>query len=63
MESVNNIEQLKIAPSLTLELEDEQAAGLLLLLQNGFFVEACVGCSIKDFCEQQLGLSPSLHSL
>ena len=34
--------------TLSLELEEEQLSGLFLLLQNGFFVEASVGCTIED---------------
>jgi len=51
-------EQLHKAATLSLELGKDQTASLFLLLQNGFFVNACVGCSIKDFFLEQLGLSP-----
>ena len=46
------------AASLSMELAEAQTAGLFLLLQNGFIVKACIGCSIKDFFHEQLGLSP-----
>ena len=41
-----------------MELAEEQTAGLFLLLQHGFFIKAGVGCTIKDFFLDQLGLSP-----
>ena len=51
-------EQLQKAETLSLEFAKDQTASLFLLLQNGFFVNACVGCSIKDFFLEQLKLSP-----
>jgi hypothetical protein len=51
-------EQLRNTSTMSLELGEEQLATLFLLLQNGFFIEACVGCSIKDFFSERLGLSP-----
>jgi len=51
-------EQLQKAETLSLELAEDQTAKLFLLLQNGFFVNAGVGCSIKDFFLEELGLSP-----
>jgi len=51
-------EQLQKAIPLSLEIAEEQLAGLFLLLQNGFFIEAGVGCTIKNFFIEQLGLSP-----
>jgi hypothetical protein len=51
-------EQLQKAATLSLELAEEQIASLFLLLQNGFFIKASVGCTIKDFFIKQLGLSP-----
>jgi len=46
------------AATLSLEIVEEQIANLFLLLQNGFFVEACVGCTIENFFLDQLQLSP-----
>jgi len=51
-------EQLQKAATLSLEIAEEQTDSLFLLLQNGFFIEAGVGCTIKDFLIKQLGLSP-----
>ena len=51
-------DQLQKAATLSLELAGEQIASLFLLLQNGFFINACVGCSIKDFFLEQLNVSP-----
>jgi len=50
--------QLQKAANLSLELAKEQTACLFLLLQQGFYINASVGCSIKDFFLEQLGLSP-----
>lgn len=58
MNNPEGLEQLQSAATLSLELAEEQLASLFLLLQNGFFIEACVGCTIKDFFLEQLGLSP-----
>ncbi len=58
MDKAEITEQLQKAATLSLEIAEEQIAGLCLLLQNGFFVNASVGCSIKDFFLEQLGLSP-----
>ena len=58
MDKAEITEQLQKAATLSLQLAEEQIAGLCLLLQNGFFIEACVGCTIKDFFIKQLGLSP-----
>ena len=58
MNTPAGLEQLQSATSLSLELAEGQIASLFLLLQNGFFIEACVGCTIKDFFIKQLGLSP-----
>ena len=58
MDKAEITEQLPKAATLSLEITEEQIAGLCLLLQNGFFIEACVGCTIKDFFIKQLGLSP-----
>lgn len=46
------------AATLSLVLAEEQMARLFLLLQNGFFVEARVGCTIENFFLEQLRLSP-----
>ena len=51
-------EQFRSAATLSLELAAEQVQSLFLLLQNGFFVEACVGCTIEKFFLEQLQLSP-----
>jgi len=51
-------EQLQKAATLSLEIAIDRTASLFLLLQKGFFINACVGCSIKDFFLEQLGLSP-----
>ncbi len=58
MDSPEGLEKLQGAATLSLELVAEQVVSLFLLLQNGFFVKACVGCTIKDFFVKQLGLSP-----
>jgi hypothetical protein len=58
MEKLYNIVQLEEASSLSLELAKEQVARLYLLLQKGFYIQTCVGCTIKDFFQKQLGLSP-----
>ena len=58
MDKAEITEQLPKAATLSLEITEEQIASLCLLLQNGFFIEACVGCTIKDFFIKQLGLSP-----
>ena len=50
--------QFHNAATLSLQLAEKQVPSLFLLLQQGFFVNACVGCSIKDFFLKQLGLSP-----
>jgi len=50
--------QLQKAANLTLELAKDQTAKLFLLLQQGFFINASVGCSIREFFLEQLGLSP-----
>lgn len=51
-------EQCHNAATLSLELAEEQVQSLFLLLQNGFFVKASVGCTIENFFLQQLQLSP-----
>jgi hypothetical protein len=51
-------DQLQKAATLSLELAEEQQASLFLILQNRFFIEACVGCTMQDFFLIQLGLSP-----
>ena len=58
MDKAEITEQLQKAATLSLELAEEQIASLFLLLQNGFFIKASVGCTIKDFFIKQLGLSP-----
>jgi hypothetical protein len=58
MDSPEGLEKLQGTATLSLELVAEQVVSLFLLLQNGFFVKACVGCTIKDFFVKQLGLSP-----
>jgi len=58
MEKTEITEHLHNAATLSLELAEDQLASLFLLLQNGFFIEACVGCSIKEFFSDRLGLSP-----
>lgn len=58
MDKTETEEQFKNAATLSLELAEGPLASLFLFLQNGFFVNACVGCSIKDFFLEQLGLSP-----
>lgn len=46
------------AATLSLELAGGKLPGLFFLLQNGFVVNARVGCTIKDFFLEQLGLHP-----
>ena len=46
------------AASLSLDLADGKLPGLYLLLQKGFFIDARVGCTIRDFFLGQLGLDP-----
>jgi hypothetical protein len=58
MDKTEITEHLHNAAILSLELAEDQLASLFLLLQNGFFIEACVGCSIKEFFSDRLGLSP-----
>ena len=58
MDKAEITEQLQKAATLSLDLAEEQIASLFLLLQNGFFIKASVGCTIKDFFIKQLGLSP-----
>jgi len=58
MNNPEGLEQLQSAATLSLELAVEQIASLFRLLQNGFLIEACVGCTIKNFFIEQLGLSP-----
>jgi len=58
MSTAQGLEQLQGATTLSLELTAEKQESLFLLLQNGFFIEAFVGCTIKDFFLNQLGLSP-----
>ena len=58
METTEIREQLQKAVTLSLDLAEKQIADLFLLLQKGFFVSACVGCTINDFFIEQLGLSP-----
>jgi len=51
-------EQFNHAPSFSLEIaEEENLKALFLLLQNGFYINACVGCTIQDFFQEQLHLS------
>jgi hypothetical protein len=57
MNTPESLEQLQGTTALSLELASEQAAGLFLLLQNDFFIEASVGCTIENFFIRQLGLS------
>ena len=57
MDTPGSIEQLQDATALSFELAEDQVASLFLLLQNGFFIKACVGCTISDFFLKQLGLS------
>ena len=58
MNKTETTEQLQNAPTLSLELAEGKMPSLFLFLQSGFFVNACVGCSIKDFFLEQLGLNP-----
>ena len=58
MDTPGSREQLRGATALSIELAEDQVASLFLLLQNGFFIEAGVGCTISDFFLKQLGLSP-----
>ena len=58
MNKPESLEQLQGATTLSLELAEERIDSLFLLLQSGFFIEACVGCSIKVFFTERLGLSP-----
>ena len=51
-------EQMQNAATLSLELAGGKLPGLFFLLQNGFVVNARVGCTIKDFFLEQLGLHP-----
>lgn len=50
--------QFQQAATICLQLNEKQLESLFLILQQGFFVNACVGCSIKDFFLKQLGLRP-----
>jgi hypothetical protein len=43
---------------LRLVTDDSQLSSLFQLLQDGFMIKALVGCSIKNFLTQQLGISP-----
>lgn len=45
------------ASSLSLEIAEANLKALFLLLQTGFYINACVGCTIQDFFQEQLGLS------
>ncbi|MFC1845478.1 hypothetical protein ACFLZ5_11935 [Thermodesulfobacteriota bacterium] len=58
MSTAGGLEQLQGATTLSLKLAERKMESLFLLLQNGFFIEAFVGCTIKDFFLKQLGLSP-----
>lgn len=58
MDKTETTEQFQNAATLSLELTEEQMAGLYLFLQNGFFVKAEVGCTMEDFFLNQLNLSP-----
>jgi len=51
-------EHCQNAANLSLELAEDKIASLFLLLQNGFFIKACVGCTIEKFFIEQLHLSP-----
>jgi hypothetical protein len=58
---VDNIaikEEIQNAATLSLTLAGNGTSTVFLLLQNGFFVNAFVGCTIRDFFLKQLGLSP-----
>lgn len=58
MSTAGGLKQLQGAATLSLKLAERKMESLFLLLQNGFFIEAFVGCTIKDFFLKQLGLSP-----
>jgi hypothetical protein len=51
-------EHIKNAATLSMELAGDRTASLFLLLQQGFYVKARVGCTIKDFFLEQLALRP-----
>ena len=53
-----NSEQLQSAASLSLKLEEYKVKNLYLLLQNGFYLEVEVGCTIEELFLNQLNLSP-----
>lgn len=44
-------------PRLCLSLNEEQLPNLFLIMQNGFWLKAKVGCSLHEFLTQELGLS------
>jgi hypothetical protein len=50
--------QLNSTTSLYLHVQDNLLANFFPLLQKGFIVKAQVGCTIKTFLCQQLGLDP-----
>ena len=57
VETVKN-EQFRQAECMALVLANEQQrANLFLMLQNGFFIKADVGCTIEEFFLNQLQLS------
>ena len=58
MDTPASIEQLQDATVLSFELAEDRVASLFHLLQNGFFIKDCVGCTISDFFLEQLGLRP-----
>ncbi len=51
-------EQIQNATTLSLALAGGGTPNVFLLLQNGFFINAFVGCTIRDFFLKRLGLSP-----
>lgn len=54
----NKSEQLQNVADLFFKLDENSLKDLFLLLQNGFFFKAEVGCTIEDFFLNQLHLSP-----
>jgi hypothetical protein len=58
MDIAETKEQLQNAATLSLELAKDRTPSLFILLQNGFIVNARVGCSIMDFFLEQLNLRP-----